>query len=124
MSSSLNMTFGAGFEERNRALRGILEHLATIYPRVGVLVITFKAFVAVEAQRRTNDPKIIALLVKVQDTMTVFVQSAPRGQRRDGGKYVEHHHRHVERNQRLRQPMPAILRAIVCRKIYQQGHFL
>ncbi|KAJ7145846.1 kinase-like domain-containing protein [Mycena epipterygia] len=72
-NSSIDTTFGPGFEERNRALTRILEHLGTLYPQLGVVALFFKAWVGLELKRRTNDPKVATLLVKVQDTMTSFV---------------------------------------------------
>ncbi|KAF7326865.1 Kinase-like protein [Mycena venus] len=67
-------SLGAGFNERNRTLMQVLEHLATKHPSIGVLVVVFKALIILEMNRRTNDPKVMALLGKVQDTLTVFVQ--------------------------------------------------
>ncbi|KAJ6542647.1 hypothetical protein B0H19DRAFT_852363, partial [Mycena capillaripes] len=57
-------------------LMQILEPLAALHPAVGILFISFKVFVSLELKRRTSDPEVIALLLKVQDTMTVFVQCA------------------------------------------------
>ncbi|KAJ7041217.1 kinase-like domain-containing protein [Mycena alexandri] len=68
-------TFGSGFEERNRTLTRILEQRWTIHPSIGTLLLVFKSFVGLELARRTTDPKVATLLIKVQDTMTGFVQT-------------------------------------------------
>ncbi|KAJ7147360.1 kinase-like domain-containing protein [Mycena filopes] len=74
-SSSVDTTFGAGFEERNRTLIQILEQRWTLHPAIGTLLLIFKSFVSLEVNRRNNDPKVATLLIKVQDTMTGFVQT-------------------------------------------------
>ncbi|KAJ7778477.1 hypothetical protein B0H16DRAFT_888213 [Mycena metata] len=76
-ASADTTSVGSGFQERNRTLLGILEQRWTIHPSIATLLLAFKSFVGLELARRTTDPKVATLLVKVQDTMTGFVQTFP-----------------------------------------------
>ncbi|KAF7373383.1 hypothetical protein MSAN_00547900 [Mycena sanguinolenta] len=65
---------GEAFLERNKTLLQLLENLEQRHPTVVVLCSTFKAVLALELDRRSNDSNVLALLLKVQGTMTVLVQ--------------------------------------------------
>jgi hypothetical protein len=69
-----SMAIGASFISQNRTLMHILENLEKTHPTVAALILPFKVLFLLEMQRRTSEPKVFALLLKVQDTMTVFVQ--------------------------------------------------
>jgi hypothetical protein len=69
-----SMAIGASFIAQNRTLMLILENLEKTHPTVAALILPFKVLFLLEMRRRTSEPKVFTLLLKVQDTMTVFVQ--------------------------------------------------
>lgn len=74
LDRSMPVAIGASFIAQNRTLMHILENLEKTHPTVAALILPFKVLFLLEMQRRRSEPKVLALLLKVQDTMTVFVQ--------------------------------------------------
>ncbi|EED80010.1 predicted protein [Postia placenta Mad-698-R] len=51
----------------------LLEEVAKIHPFIHVGVLTFKAFYVLEMKRRSNEEKVVAVLVEVRDMLDVLV---------------------------------------------------
>ncbi|KAF8183781.1 hypothetical protein K438DRAFT_1130450 [Mycena galopus ATCC 62051] len=71
-----SMDIDGVFSERNSTLLQILENLEKIgHPAIAGLILPFKFIVIrLELKHRKNDEVVLALLLKVHDAMTVFVQ--------------------------------------------------
>ncbi|KIK58948.1 hypothetical protein GYMLUDRAFT_262272 [Collybiopsis luxurians FD-317 M1] len=62
------------FATSSQVLMDILDDVRKIHPVIDVVVLAFKAVVALELKRRDNDQKVLVLQVKMQDMMEIFVQ--------------------------------------------------
>ncbi|KAJ6476213.1 hypothetical protein C8R45DRAFT_373395 [Mycena sanguinolenta] len=69
-----SLDIGESFLQRTKTLLQILNNLAQRHPTVSILCSSFKIIISLEMTRRTNDPEVFALLLRVQDMLTVFVQ--------------------------------------------------